>query len=133
MADMRKFTGGRFIKFDAVEGGRTLEKVIKEVTFGEKFGRPDLNFDDDTALSLNATNTNLLIAAMGENNNDWIGKKVELSGGKVPYNGTLVNSVTVKPLEEVAFEDRTPLDDKPLKNTPVQQAPHNDMDDEIPF
>jgi hypothetical protein len=133
MADMGQFSGGRFIKLEAVADGQKLVKVIRDITFGEKFGRPDLNFDDDTSLSLNVTNNKSLSVAMGKNSDDWIGKKVELSGAQVPFEDKMVNSIILTPLEEVPFERRTPPDKTPLKKTPIQQAPQNDMDDSIPF
>ena len=71
--------------------------MIVDVTEG-KYGRPDLEFDDGTKLSLNATNNRTLVTAYGGKSDDWLNKEIELSIGEVEYQGELQESIVIKPI-----------------------------------
>jgi hypothetical protein len=121
--DMRKYSGTAFIKPGDVKAG-PLRVVIVDVTEG-KYGRPDLEFDDGTKLSLNATNNRTLVTAYGSNSDDFINKEIELSLGEVEYNGEMQETVIVKPISP-------PVEKKPPPPKPKNSS-GGDMDDEVPF
>ena len=85
-----------------------LRVVSVNVTEGQ-YGRPDLEFDDGSKLSVNATNNRKLLNAYGGKSDDWLNKEVELSIGKVEYQGEQQESIVIKPIsppnrEEAAAE-----------------------------
>jgi hypothetical protein len=112
--DMKKYSGVHFIKVNDVRDG-PIEGQIAAVRDG-KYDKPDLVFESGDVLSLNATNTQILIRAYGTNSDYWIGKMIEMFLGKLKYNGTYNDAVLVKPTKA----------DKPTD----QEPPPND---EIPF
>ena len=120
--DMTKYASSSFIKVDDLVGGPE-GKVIIAIAEG-KYEKPVLTLDDGRKFSLNATNISTLIKALGPNDKDWIGKRIELSAGTTRFNGRDTPSVLVRALETLAAADRTPPDPQPLRN---------DLDDEIPF
>ena len=85
--DMRKYSGVTFIKVPDVRNG-PLEMQIAVVKEG-KYGKPDLVFESGEMLGLNTSNNRILIRAYGPNSNDWIGKKIELTLGQLPFEGKL--------------------------------------------
>jgi hypothetical protein len=81
-----------------------------------------LTFEDSRKLSLNGTNVGTLLRALGPNDKDWIGKRIELDAGTVRFNGNDTASVLVRALDVLPAAERTPLGPQP-----------GDLDDEIPF
>ena len=70
--DMRKYAGTAFIKLaDLAKGPKC--KVIESIAEGQ-YGRPVITFSDGRKLSLNVTNTNILLELFGQDSDDWIGK-----------------------------------------------------------
>ena len=99
--------------------------MIVDVTEG-KYGRPDLEFDDGTKLSVNATNNRTLVNAYGGESSPWLGKEIELSLGQVEYQGEMQDSIVVKPISP-------PIEKKPPVPKPKSEnGKRGDMDDEIP-
>ena len=94
--DMRKYSGEQFIKVDDVREG-PLQVQIALVKQG-KFDKPDMNFETGEILSLNATNTKILVRAYGPNSEDWVGKEIELTLGQVEFQKKLQDAVVVKPI-----------------------------------
>jgi hypothetical protein len=94
--DMRKYSGGSFIKVaDVSEGPLQMQiAVIKE----GKYDKPDVVFETGETLSLNATNNRTLIRTYGPNSGDWIGKEIALTLGQIEYQGKLQDAVIVKPI-----------------------------------
>jgi len=121
--DMRRYSGTAFIKPGDVKAG-PIRVVIVDVTEG-KYGRPDLEFDDGTKLSVNTTNNRTLVIAYGAESDDWINKEIELSLGEVEYNGEMQETVIVKPISP-------PVEKKPPPPKPKNSS-GGDMDDEVPF
>jgi hypothetical protein len=126
--DMRRYSGTPFIKPGDVNAG-PLRVVIVGVTEG-KYGRPDLEFDDGSKLSVNATNNRTLVIAYGFESDDWINKEIELSLGEVEYNGEMQETVMVKPISPPV--ERKPPPPKP-KGGSGAPGKRGDMDDEVPF
>jgi hypothetical protein len=122
--DMRKYSGTAFLKVGDVRAGPLHVRIV-DVEEG-KYGRPDLEFDDGTKLSVNATNNRTLVGAYGGDSDDWINKEIELSLGQAEYQGEAKESILVKPISPPI--ERT-------KPTAGSGAPGrgDDMDDEIPF
>ena len=94
--DMRKYAGAMFIKVDDVRDG-PLRMQIAAIKEGQ-FEKPDMVFESGEVLSLNATNTRILIRAYGQESADWIGKEIELAPGQTPFQGQLRDSVVVRPI-----------------------------------
>jgi hypothetical protein len=119
--DMRRYASkGRFIKPDDLVNGPE-QKVSAEIGEGQ-YEKPVVSFTDGTKLSLNATNVDTLIDALGPNREDWIGKKIEVYRGTLRYNGSDNAAVLVRALELLPAAERTPLKPQPV-----------DLDDEMPF
>jgi hypothetical protein len=118
--DMSKYASSGFIKVDTLNG--PVQKVITAIKQG-KYDKPDATFADGSKLSLNATNVSTLINAFGNNDKDWINKKVELYVGTLRYNGNDNPAVLVRALETLSAAARTAPEPQPLR----------EMDDEIPF
>jgi hypothetical protein len=120
--DMRRYgSKGRFIKPDDLVNGPE-QKVMAELGEGQ-YEKPVVTFTDGTKLSLNATNVDTLVLALGPNREDWIGKKIEVYRGTLRYNGNDNPAVLVRVLEVLPAAERRPL----------PQPVRGDLDDEIPF
>jgi hypothetical protein len=116
--DMRKFSGAAFIKVDDVRDG-PLPMQIAAVREG-KYEKPDLVFESGEAFSVNSTNNRILMRAYGANSEDWVGKEIALTLGKVRFQGELQDAVIVKPISPpIAAANRTEA--------------AAELDDEIPF
>jgi hypothetical protein len=125
--DMKRYSGAAFNKPGDVRAGPRRVAII-DVTEG-KYGRPDLEFDDGTKLSVNATNNRTLVAAYGANSDDWLNKEIELSLGELEYDGKMNEAIIVKPISP-------PIEKKPVpkpKGGSGTGGKHGDMDDSIPF
>jgi hypothetical protein len=104
--DMRKYAGEHFIGVEDVRD-RPLQVEIAVIKEG-KFGRPNLVFEDGGILSLNATNTKILIRNYGPDGDGWVGKEIELTLGKVSYQGDENDSVVIKPISpQIAAKEKT--------------------------
>lgn len=123
--DMRKFSGSGFLKVADLEANGPLRVVIADVREG-KYGKPDLEFDDGSKLSVNATNNRTLVNAYGGNSDDWLGQEIELGLGQVEYQGTLQESILVKPISR-------PTEKRPLPQAKPRKALVSNLDDEVPF
>lgn len=77
--DMRKFAGKAFVKVDDVREG-PLAVRIAAVEPGS-YDKPNLIFETCEALSLNATNSRILVRAYGPDSDDWLGKDIQLELG----------------------------------------------------
>jgi hypothetical protein len=118
--DVSKYFGGTFLKVEDLKGRDPIRTRIVDVTMGS-FDKLNLEFDDGAKMSVNATNGRALARAYGYESDDWINKEVELSVGRVEYQGNKVDSIVIKPLSEASKEKAPP------KRTP------DPFDDEIPF
>jgi hypothetical protein len=118
---MRKYSGEHFVKIDDVRSA-PIQGQIVEVKEG-KYDKADLVFESGDVLSLNATNTQILIRAYGTNSDYWVGKMVEMFLGKAKYNGTYNDSVLVRAISSSP------------KDANADKAPDQDKSpsDEIPF
>jgi hypothetical protein len=119
MANMRKYAGSSYITLDDV-ADHSIKATIIEVTQGS-FDKPVLLLDDGRRFSINATNCKTLIAAYGEESDDWIDKEVEIGAGKVKFQDRLQPSAVLKAITApTPFKERTastqepPDDDIPL-------------------
>ncbi len=101
------FNGSKFLKSEDVEavGGEltlTISKVERKEyeDKGKKEIKGVLSFlEDERQLSLNVTNTNVLIGMYGASGIDkvWIGKKVTLYvDPNVPYAGSIVKGLRIR-------------------------------------
>jgi hypothetical protein len=119
--DMRKFAGEQFIRVDDVRDGPISVQValIKE----GKFDKPDMIFETGEILSLNATNTKILVRAYGPDSEAWIGKQIDLALGQVEFQKKLQDAVIVKPISPpIATTEKA-----------AAAAKMTEMNDEIPF
>jgi hypothetical protein len=119
MVDARKYYATVFIPLeDLADGPR--QKPIERVEEG-KYGKLVLIFADNSAVSLNATNSRALVEAFGWDTDDWPGHVVELSAGELEYQGKLQPAILVKPV------------DTPPVEKPVAKLRGEGIDDSIPF
>jgi hypothetical protein len=107
MVDARKYFGVSFVTLDEVDlaGGTIPGKVISATEEG-RYGKLDLHFSDNTALSLNATNSRTLVKALGPETEDWIDHAIDLSVGEVEYQGKPQRTIAlcIDALEDVERE-----------------------------
>ena len=111
--DMTDYAGSSYVKYDDVMDAPRRE-TIADVRKGD-FDRPVLVFESGARLTLNKTNTRVLIRAYGKDPRNWIGLIVEVFAGETTFQGNTKNSVLIRPIS--------------LKPTNVAQV----LDDEIPF
>jgi hypothetical protein len=85
-----------FVKIEELlaEGPRQL--LIDRVEEG-KFGKLVLVFEDNTAVSLNATNLRALVKAFGPETENWPGRAVELSAGELEFQDKMQPAILVAP------------------------------------
>ena len=127
--DMRKYSSAAFLKVGDIQASGPRRVVIVDVTEG-KYEKPDLEFDDGTKLSVNATNNRTLMSAYGWESTGWLDKEIELSVGPLKYQGELQDSIVVKPISPPI--EKQPPPPKP-KDGSGEGSKRGDMDDEIPF
>jgi hypothetical protein len=109
--DMSKYGGNAFIGLDDVRDG-PRRGVIEEVSISDKFDKPVLHFSDGTKLSVNKTNSRMLIKSFGADSEAWVGHEIKMFLGRVEFSGQPRESVLIAPL---------------------QSRGSDDMDDSIPF
>jgi hypothetical protein len=95
---MHDYASKSFVKAEDVKDVPIRGSTVKSVSLGD-FGRPVLEFEDGRRLSLNKSNVSIMMRAFGDDSRDWPGCKVDLEFGHVKYNGTLQDSVIVRPLD----------------------------------
>ena len=108
--DMSRYASRKFIKPEDLASG-PQRKTITVVEEG-KYEKPVLTFEDGTRLSLNATNCSTLIAAFGNDDQDWIGQKIELYGDTLRYNGADNPALLVRALNSSSLPPRDTMDDE---------------------
>lgn len=95
--DMRKYSRrSSYIKADDVRD-EPRDETIVFVKEG-KFGKPDITFESGKCLSINTTNTEILIDAYGADSDLWIGKQIKLYLGSIRYQGEDNEAVLIKPV-----------------------------------
>jgi hypothetical protein len=119
--DMRKFSGEHFVKVADVKDG-PIQGQIAVVKEG-KYDKANVVFETGDVLSLNSTNTQILVRAFGTESDHWVGKMVEMFLGVIQYNGADHEAVLVRPVSP-------PVKKKKAEDADSKPA---DMDDEIPF
>jgi hypothetical protein len=108
--DLRKYMGKVFLKVDHIKATGPIRKRITGISEGQ-YGKPDLAFDDGSLLSCNPTNCRTLARAYGFEGGNLIGKEVELTIGKIEYQGELQEAILVKPISppKPGFGDAIPF------------------------
>jgi hypothetical protein len=100
-----------------------------------RFERPDVEFQDGSMLSLNATNMRAMATVWGTETDAWIGKEIELYVGKTVFQGQERDSVMVKPISPpIPFGERAkPKPAAAQQPKPAGAGGRDPMDDAIPF
>jgi hypothetical protein len=85
---------------------------------GKARSKPVITFTESNLKNfiVNKSNFLTLAAAFGDNTDGWVGMKVQLVKTRVPFKGTLTDSIKVKPL-----------------NGAAQVASGTDFEDDVPF
>ena len=108
--DLKKYSGQRFIKPEHVRN-----KPIRDTIIGVKegkFGKLELLLESGDILSLNATNTEILMDAYGRNSDRLKDKEIEMFFGQLKYNGVDNDAVLVKPIsppDEITYNEDVPF------------------------
>lgn len=116
--DTGKYTQSPYIKGDDLEEGeRTIVtiKTAEEVSFPSGDTVPVLSFLElQQKLTLNKTRIKKLVEILGEDTDEWVGKRIALYPVDVQYNGKTMPGVAIakapsgkqaKPKPEVKFDD----------------------------
>jgi hypothetical protein len=130
--DMKKYNGAFSLKIADIKDAGPSHPVIIGVTEG-KYGRPDLEFDDGSKLSLNATNNRTLFKAYGENSADWLEKEVELYVGQIEFEGKLQDSILIRPISPPKEKKKTAPSKETAPPKPNGGKDGDVLGDEIPF
>lgn len=97
--DTEKYTKSPFLKGeDLEEGERTLVtiKTAEEVNFPSGDTVPVLSFLElDQKLTLNKTRVKKLVEILGEDTDEWLGKKIALYPVDVQFNGKTQAGIAV--------------------------------------
>lgn len=124
-----KYTSSPFLKGDDLEEGERTVATIKsaeEVAFPSGDTVPVLEFLElDQKLTLNKTRVKKLVEVLGDDTDEWVGKKISIYRIDVQYQGKTMPGIAVaappkkkiggnKP--EVKFEDDGEDDDTPPFN-----------------
>jgi hypothetical protein len=122
--DLGQYRKGRFLRLADLIAGPKVKRIAGIVP-GE-YGKPDLIFEDDDKLGLNATNVRTLAEAFGwENSDACVGHRVKLFAGKAPFGGRAVDAILIELLPE--------SDDSEPANTgsepPIELADYDWLDD----
>lgn len=120
--DLKKYSGQHFIKVNDVRD-EPLRETIVGVREGA-YGKLELILESGDILSLNATNTEILMDAYGRNSDHLVAKEIEMKLGMTKFKGEDTETVVVVPISP-------PIKKKETKEASGKPAPS--MDDEIPF
>ena len=96
MVDARKYLGITFVKLEELGAEGPWQSVISRAEEG-KYGKLNLIFEDNTAVSLNATNLRALVKAFGPETENWPGRVVELSAGELEFQDKMQPAILVAP------------------------------------
>lgn len=92
-----------FLKASDLQG-KTVKATISEfemVDFDGEGKKPVVRFKGkDSGLVLNKTRANTLRGLFGDETDSWLGKVVVLSTIKVPFQGSMTDSITVAAVPE---------------------------------
>lgn len=86
----------------------------------------------DKGLVLNKTNATTITSALGDDTDEWIGRKVVLYPTEVSFSGKMVAAIRVKEKATRAANKATPKAQPGKTAAPVTQA-EVDEDEDIPF
>jgi hypothetical protein len=92
-----KYLKNNFLNVDDIKASGPIQGTIACVTEG-RFEKLNLIFDDGTQVSCNQTSCKALARAYGKESDGWIGKKVEVTLGKIQYNDETQEIILVKPI-----------------------------------
>jgi hypothetical protein len=104
----------------------TIKSVdIEELGQGkDKKSLPVVRFEGkDAGLVLNKTNASIIAAALGEETDDWVGRKITLRVEDVPFKGDIVAAIRVS----IPQQDERKPDSVDLDN------PKQVEDEDVPF
>lgn len=97
--DTTRYTESPFLKGDDLEEGERITVTIKtaqEVTFPSGDTVPVLEFLElEKKLSLNKTRVKKLVELLGEDTDEWVGRKIALYPIDVNYQGKITQGVAV--------------------------------------
>lgn len=97
--DTSKYTQNPYIKGDDLEEGeRTIVtiKTAEEVSFPSGDTVPVLSFmESEQKLTLNKTRIKKCVELLGDDPDEWVGKKIALYPVDVQYNGKTMSGVAV--------------------------------------
>jgi hypothetical protein len=125
--DASKFAGSAFLTLDDVKDGPITGEIVDVEEGGYK--KLVLTFNNGLRFSLNVTNTQELIKTFGSETDDWLGEKIELYEGEVPYEKKMVPSVRVTPLMREPGQEKKLPPPRP-KSTKGGKV---GMDDDVPM
>lgn len=116
--DTEKYTQSPYIKGDDLEEGeRTIVtiKTAEEVSFPSGDTVPVISFLElEQKLTLNKTRIKKLVELLGDDTDEWIGKRIAIYSIDVQYNGKTMPGVAIakapsgkqaKPKPDVKFDD----------------------------
>jgi hypothetical protein len=93
---MSEYAAKSYISLDDVRD-HPIRATIVDCDMGS-FEKPVLILDTGARFSLNKTNVRTLITAFGDDSRDYNGCRVEFFAGQIAYQGSLRDSVLVRPL-----------------------------------
>jgi hypothetical protein len=135
--DMRQYAS-KYVKPDQVRDG-PLQTRIVNVFEDERYGRPVLELEIGSQITLSNSNNSALIKAWGHESDNWIGQEIILELGTYkdwredpPTEKETVRVRAVSPAKPAEAQSGSAAAGKPLPPS-KPAAPRKDMNDEIPF
>ena len=114
--DTDKYTKSPFLKGDDLEEGeRTIVTIKKaeEVAFPSGDTVPVLEFlEIEQKLTLNKTRVKKLVEILGDDTDDWVGKRIAMYPIDVQYNGKTLPGIAVAAPHKKKKEAEKPVDVK---------------------
>jgi hypothetical protein len=85
----------KFLKLEDVT--QPMSVTITAVEMDATYEKPVVHFAEiEQALSLNRTNTRTLGADLGDEMNDWVGRRIIIYAGQLPFNGRMQPGLQVR-------------------------------------
>jgi hypothetical protein len=135
--DMRQYAS-KYIKPDQVRAGPIQTRIVN-VFEDERYGRPVLELEIGSQITLNNSNNSTLIKAWGHESDAWIGQEIILELGTYkdwradpPEEKETVRVRVISPTKPAEARNGSGTS-KPLPPGKPAAPRKNDMNDDIPF
>jgi hypothetical protein len=116
MGERKDYAYGKskYLKAEELVGKTTRVVIsrVEDVEFDDRGVKPVAYFENhERGLVINASNFDILAAAVSNNTKDWPGHTILLKGEKVRFKGRLVDSIVIVPKQQAKQQSSDDIDD----------------------